>query len=181
MKVWNKETRNENGVFYRKSDWGVEIENFQNFKRKDNFTDQEPLKDQEGNIVEQDFIDGTWVINAKGLDSLKDKLKAKINQKTDQLILQGFDHNGVHFDMKAEDQLNINTLFNLLNMGVDLSGQYFRASGEDYFFQNNDDFLALITTGNTIKTQYIQSGASLKSQVDQCISISELEAIIDER
>ena len=39
MKVWNKETRNEAGLYYRVGDWGVEVDD--SFK-KENFTNIPP-------------------------------------------------------------------------------------------------------------------------------------------
>ena len=52
MKVWNKETRNKEGKFYRGEGWAVEVP--KDFS-KPNFTTTEP---PEG---ECDWVDGAWV------------------------------------------------------------------------------------------------------------------------
>jgi len=59
-KVWNKETRNEDGKYYRNDDWGVEVED--TFS-KDNFTDVEPPEEcmLSKNPAECDWVDGEWV------------------------------------------------------------------------------------------------------------------------
>jgi len=127
-------------------------------------TDEE-INEYEENILTEYKADRCW----------------QINRRTDELIAAGFDHNGVHFDIKLEDQININTLFNLLNVGYDLTNQYFRASSEDYYFINNADFLTLVQTGNNVKTGHIQMGASLKNDVNISISIEEVDLVIDDR
>lgn len=68
MKVWNKETRNEDGMFYRDHDWSVERttswlhgdEETAPHPRASNFTDVEPPI---GEKCDWDEATGTWVID----------------------------------------------------------------------------------------------------------------------
>jgi len=115
------------------------------------------------------------------LPSIKAEKCLEINERTDELIAEGFDHNEVHFDLKQEDQLNINTLFNMMNAGISMTGQYFRGSEEDYHFINNADFILLVSEGNNVKTQAIESGAELKNAVNACTTIAGVDAIEDDR
>lgn len=111
----------------------------------------------------------------------KDSKCSEINARTDELILDGITYNGIAFEMKMEDQANINTLFSLLNNGMDLTGQYFRAKDQDYYFSSNEDFIMLVQNATSAKTIHIQTGASLKNQVKYCTSIQEVQEIVDNR
>jgi len=118
---------------------------------------------------------------AQDIVFVKEAKCSQINQRTEELIVEGFIYNGVQFEMKIEDQLNINTLFSLLNNGMSMAGQYFRAAEEDYYFESDEDFLGLIAAGSSYKSDYIESGAVLKNSVKACTTIEEVEEIEDTR
>jgi hypothetical protein len=59
-RVYNKETRRENGVFYRVEDWGVSVED--DFE-KPNFTTLTPPNDTLEYGVPCDFTGDKWVID----------------------------------------------------------------------------------------------------------------------
>ena len=61
IKYWNKETYNEDGVFYRNEDWGIELTELPG----DNFTNKEPLGLDQKVIPKQHFDTDAneWVLD----------------------------------------------------------------------------------------------------------------------
>ena len=64
--VYNKETRNENGLFYRNGDWGIEVPD--DFS-KSNFTDIVPPLN-----VKCDWVNNEWVIDTSIVQSVLDAM-----------------------------------------------------------------------------------------------------------
>lgn len=115
------------------------------------------------------------------LDELKQIKCKSIDQRTDELIAEGFDHNNVHFNCADHDQRNMNTLASFLNSGTDMTGQYFRAAGEDYYFTSNADFTAVLSKGVILVQNSVASGAALKNAVNSSTDVTEIDDIIDDR
>ena len=105
----------------------------------------------------------------------------EIDKRTDELIAEGFDHNDVHFNCADHDQRNMNTLGLLQASGVDMADQYFRASGEDYYFTSNADFAAVLAKGVIVVHDNVVSGGTLKNTINSCADITEINAVIDNR
>jgi len=86
MKVYNKETYNEDGKFYRTEDWGIEVpSDFQ----KDNFTEAVPKGLTQKVIPKQHFASAVWVldeaIDQATLDSMTKLSKLDILEAMDIL------------------------------------------------------------------------------------------------
>ena len=71
--LWNKETRNENGIYYRKGNWGVRGIRVQ---KSQNYTDVRPpkLAMLEQHPLEVDWNEATqaWDYTTEALDKLSD-------------------------------------------------------------------------------------------------------------
>ena len=69
-KVWNKETRNEDDLFYRNRNWGIEVPN--DFF-KPNFTEQAPPKESLENSCPCDWNDELegWVLDMVAADHIE--------------------------------------------------------------------------------------------------------------
>ena len=88
IKYWNKETYGEDGNFYRKEDWGIELSELPS----DNFTDKEPLGLDQQVIPKQHFDNDAneWVLDVdcveRGtLDSMRVLSKLAILEAMDNL------------------------------------------------------------------------------------------------
>jgi len=74
-KVWNKETINEFGVYYRNGDWGVEVPD--DFK-KPNFVEVSPPEEAfEGVPYSWDVKVEKWLPHAEATKKVYDKLRRK--------------------------------------------------------------------------------------------------------
>jgi len=81
MKVWNKETRNDNGEFYRTQDWAIErdADFLTNHPRAANFT---PLYEDDGETPKKQDWDGTqWVEDSNLTNAEKEAKLARLMAK----------------------------------------------------------------------------------------------------
>lgn len=74
-RVWNKETRNLDGSYYREGDWGIEVPDDFN---KDNFTEEPISEEAVQGMVETDWNETTnaWVDDASSAQQYNDRLSA---------------------------------------------------------------------------------------------------------
>jgi len=69
-KVYNKETRNEEGVYYRKGDWGIEVDDDFN---KPNFTETTPPQESLEDSCPCDWNEDTnaWILDVAAAEKIE--------------------------------------------------------------------------------------------------------------
>jgi len=87
MSYWNKETRNEEGVYYRKGDWSVD--RFP--ERTENFTAISPPKEAfDGMPVDWDEESGEWVGDVDSWNSKKELAEldsiGELNRTVEEIV-----------------------------------------------------------------------------------------------
>jgi len=119
---------------------------------------------------------------AQELPKIKAARYVEINERTDELITKGFEHEGIQFNITLEDQANMDALLGARSAGLitTLANQYFRAS-EDYFFVSDEDFDEIYMKGLAHKDFIIRSGAVLKKQIANSTSKTDIGTIKDDR
>jgi len=83
-KVYNKETRNEEGVYYRKGDWGIEVaDDF----CKPNFTEEVPPQESLDDNCPCDWNEETeaWVLDTVEADDMEAK---KYLKESDEALVR---------------------------------------------------------------------------------------------
>lgn len=87
MRAWNTETRNEQGVYYRKGDWSVDAARVEG---KANFTTIAPPQEAIDGCA-CDWIDGKWVLEAAALAAAKVAARAaRYKAEADPFMLAYF-------------------------------------------------------------------------------------------
>lgn len=138
-----------------------------------------------GASVTDENLLNTTVANHEhiSLNEYKEQRFTEIDEKTKELILQGFLYNGKVFSLSLNAQINIEALhssrldslltypitYNTLN---DL---------EVYNIPDADDLHLMYFTALGTKKSYVDSGTGLKNSIREAQTISELEEIIDNR
>lgn len=115
------------------------------------------------------------------LDVFKREKKDQINEHTDVMVVNGFYHDGVHFKIEPHDESNLTGLTLEMISGRDMTGAYFRAAEEDYYFKSNQDLIDVFSTGKYVISYAVQTGAVLKDAVQAATTKAEIDAIIDTR
>lgn len=84
MRAWHTKTRNENGDYYRRGDWSVELP--ETHKRKNNFTVISPPAEcmRENDPVPCDWINGEWVIDQDAKAEVDLLRVAQLSNELDQ-------------------------------------------------------------------------------------------------
>ena len=151
----------------------------------------QPIKNPEatfrtGNIVDNnDVLNGVYTGTAENDSTdgtveknFKSCVVDSINKKTDTIIEAGFPHNGKHFKIDINKEVNAIVLFLQRMMGQDMTGMIFRAEGEDYIFVNNDDFDLWFATGADTVQRETRTGADLKNDLTLAENTEEAMASI---
>lgn len=113
------------------------------------------------------------------LDFKKNQRIAEVDAKTQYLISQGFEFDSTQFSLSLPAQVNwsgMMTLQALLTWPMSITtlddGEYSLAE---------EDLVAFIATGKTVITNNLDAGRSLKLQIKAATSLTELDAIVDNR
>lgn len=115
------------------------------------------------------------------LDVFKRTKKDEINNHTDVMVVNGFIHDGVHFKIEPHDESNLMGLTLEMLSGQDMTGAYFRAAEEDYYFKSNQDLIDVFSTGKYVISYAVQTGAALKDAVQAATTKAEIDAVVDNR
>jgi hypothetical protein len=138
------------------------------------------------------FLDNYETYN---LMALKEEKKQLINNRTDELLLIGYNYGDIYFPILPEDQrnylgLNVAALNQLVTSqpiltfgegGVKVKGHDSDGNTLYHSFVDCGDIINFFMTGMGFVNQTLSSGWELKDQINNASSIDELNAIEDNR
>ena len=117
------------------------------------------------------------------LDFQKSNKIEEINQKTSELIYQGYQHLGYDFPLNEHDQTNLIALYSTKDDPV-LVYPITVSTKEDLqqiTLNNSYDVCAIYYAALASKKGHLESGLSLKNQVRSCTTFDEVQNITDPR
>ena len=129
--------------------------------------------------------DGNWFIkeNLKGLNlaEYKDFRINEVNERSGELVLQGYTYKGIVFPLSQNAQIN---LLGLLTAKDGLPYPVELNSLDDHTRYNiidANDVVNLYMTALGTKKAVLDSGTTLKEQIENCTTELEVQAITDNR
>jgi hypothetical protein len=142
-----------------------------------NLVDGPPKRVQEMTAEEKTVVDTAQ------LSSLKAQRIKQIDEKTEALIDQGFEHNGKVFSLSIGAQLNVLGLKNIIKEGRFVPGLPWNTKNDEdvYVFMTVADATVFYKTAEEVKTLRLISGTSLKSLVRAATTKAEVDAVVDDR
>lgn len=123
-----------------------------------------------------------WSLVRPTLGVQKTSLFQKIDNRTQELINNGFDFDGRNFSLSSNAQQNWTALATLNNSGMlTFPLAVTTANDDEYEFDNQTEFLQFIGTAFSTVNGHIASGRALKVAVRDAQNQTQLDAIIDNR
>lgn len=181
-RVYSKETRDALGGYYRREDWGIDVQD--DFDR-DDFTDVPlPTEALELDPIAVDWEEGSnsWVYD---LASFKTHRITKIDTRTRELLESGFDYNGSHFSMSDAAQRNWAALGAARANGMLTYPITISTSDEgSYLLEDDGDCLGFLTAYMAYQaspTSPLGQGRILKSQIEAATTVAEVQSVVDDR
>lgn len=125
------------------------------------------------------FVENFDINNFLILQAKKDK-NLKIDEKTQQIIAQGFPFASKRFSLSQNAQTNWTNMY--INKSI-LSKPLTVTTNDDEAFQleTESDIQNFYMTGLVYVQSIINSGRALKLSVNNCSTLEEIENIVDER
>jgi hypothetical protein len=117
------------------------------------------------------------------LDFQKSNKIEEINQKTSELIYQGYQHLGYEFPLNEQDQTNLIALYStkddpVLVYPITVST---KDDLEKITLYTSSDVCSIYYAALASKKGHLESGLLLKNQVRSCTTFNQVENIIDPR
>jgi len=184
---WNGVIETSTGILLRKG-FGVDFENDGSF---DSGTETFVQDIPEGLVVKRrkkklnDFskFDGSnWVTDSPELSEKKSIRADEIDNKTAELISNGFVYDSNTFSLSAEAQLNALGIKALAESGGNITPIDISTKNDSSYTLNNKAALdGWFQAGFGTKKAHLDSGRALKLQIEAATNDSELDAVIDNR
>lgn len=122
--------------------------------------------DQEGNVIN--------VIGYEDIKAIKNCKCQEINNACSNIIYQGIDYNGEHYDLTDEDQINMLAWSSVAQLGNSVP---YHSSGNPCRIYSAEEFLGLVNAATQFKTYNLSYCNLLKQQVSEMTDAEEIKNI----
>jgi hypothetical protein len=130
-------------------------------------------------IIDEIQLDNLILIHEEeSLDDLKNKKYIEIDNRTSELINEGFIFDGHRFSMSLTAQINWSNFPNLPEQLFPLNVVDIEEGVYVLFYANKFNFYFAALN---YKNQFLQSGGVLKTEIKACETPAEVDLIIDNR
>ena len=124
------------------------------------------IVDEEGNVVN--------IIGYEDIKAIKNYKCQEINNACSNIIYQGIDYNGEHYDLTDEDQINILAWSSIAQLGNSVP---YHSSGNPCRIYSAEEFLGLVNAATQFKTYNLSYCNLLKQQISEMTDADEVKNI----
>ncbi len=112
------------------------------------------------------------------INELKELRYSEIDDRSQELIFEGFNFQGLKFSMSLSAQINWSNLFNIPDSHFPLS---LMDKNENIYSLQLSERVDFYASAMNHKNSILQSGSVLKAQIKNSITVSQINSIIDNR